>query len=368
MSLQQENRKRIDSLQTVRALAFIGIFTSHCGLGQFGCWGVSVFLVLSGFVMTYTYYEKELSTSVKDCFSFSKKKISRLYPLHILTMVFALFFIGRELYYEYSVKKLGLALGKVILNVFLVQSWVPTDRSYFSLNGVAWYLSVCVFIYFMFPIVLKRVKKIKSIYTAILAILIVYGIQVMLGLISQNFVLENLTFHNIPKWLIYICPAFRLGDFLIGCLLGYIYLHKKMNIHVLIASFLEILTLIAIWYSQVAFARMQGLLGAEYFRYTMLYTPTTILLVYLFAMKRGIISGILTNKPILYLGYIGSYGFLFHQLCGNYCDYIAYYAFRVILSPWQKFAIIFPVTLALTEGYLWCERQLKKRNSVEKTI
>lgn len=50
--------KKLDSLQAVRALAFLGIFLSHTGIKYFGTtgtWGVSVFFVLSGFLMVYNY-------------------------------------------------------------------------------------------------------------------------------------------------------------------------------------------------------------------------------------------------------------------------------------------------------------------------
>lgn len=39
---------RISSLQSLRAIAFLGIFISHCGIGQFGSAGVSIFFTLSG--------------------------------------------------------------------------------------------------------------------------------------------------------------------------------------------------------------------------------------------------------------------------------------------------------------------------------
>lgn len=43
------------SLQGMRALAFIGIFSEHAGLTHLGSWGVSCFLLLSGFLMYYNY-------------------------------------------------------------------------------------------------------------------------------------------------------------------------------------------------------------------------------------------------------------------------------------------------------------------------
>lgn len=87
------NRQKIDSLQTIRAFAFLGIFFWHTEIplsSTFGGWGVSIFIVLSGFVMVYSYYNKNLSTKVKDMFLFSLKRIKKLYPLHIMMIVVAI--------------------------------------------------------------------------------------------------------------------------------------------------------------------------------------------------------------------------------------------------------------------------------------
>ncbi len=151
--------KRIASLQTIRALAFLGIFTSHCAATRLGAWGVSVFFVLSGFVMTYTYYNRELEKTLKKCIQFSINKIKKLYPLHILMMLSALVFVVKELLTNFSIKSFVFVCGKVLLNVTLLQTWIPSSSVYFSLNGVAWYLSVCLFIYAVFPIIIRYVRK-----------------------------------------------------------------------------------------------------------------------------------------------------------------------------------------------------------------
>lgn len=51
--------RRLNSLQGLRAVAFMGVFLGHCGIGSGGGMGVSVFLVLSGFLMIYNYYQKD---------------------------------------------------------------------------------------------------------------------------------------------------------------------------------------------------------------------------------------------------------------------------------------------------------------------
>ena len=51
--------KKIESLQGLRALAFLGVFASHTYLKSFrftGAWGVSVFFMLSGFFYAFRFF------------------------------------------------------------------------------------------------------------------------------------------------------------------------------------------------------------------------------------------------------------------------------------------------------------------------
>lgn len=55
--IEMEKGKKLVSIQSLRALAFIGILCQHCSVARLGTWGVSVFLVLSGFILTFTSLE-----------------------------------------------------------------------------------------------------------------------------------------------------------------------------------------------------------------------------------------------------------------------------------------------------------------------
>lgn len=58
-----KNRENIRAIQALRGLAFLEIFLSHSNvplIGASGAWGVSIFMVLSGFLMVYRYYDKQI--------------------------------------------------------------------------------------------------------------------------------------------------------------------------------------------------------------------------------------------------------------------------------------------------------------------
>lgn len=84
--------KKLPSLQPLRAIAFIGIFFLHAGaLVNWSSLAVSTFFVLSGFLMVYTYIDRDIDLTLKGCFCFALSKIKKLYPLHILMLLLAAF-------------------------------------------------------------------------------------------------------------------------------------------------------------------------------------------------------------------------------------------------------------------------------------
>lgn len=157
-----KSKNRIYSIQSLRAIAFLGVCLSHCGIGEAGTWGVSVFIILSGFLMTYNYYEKNIEKmNLKESIIFSIHKIRKLYLLHIITMVFAVLIeVVKIKNFLVDIKNL---IFKIIVNILLIQAWVPKISINFSLNGVSWYLSLCAFLYFSFPFVQRCQKNISRI-------------------------------------------------------------------------------------------------------------------------------------------------------------------------------------------------------------
>lgn len=149
-----QTKGRINALQGLRAVAFISIFISHTGIGNLGClgaWGVSVFFVLSGFLMIYSYFPKENAPCFG--FGFAWGKIKKLYPLHIVTMIFA------AVYAIYIGTPLKKTLLDVLIHSLLIQMWIPNTKYYTTLNGPAWYLCASFFMYLCFPLMLKIFKK-----------------------------------------------------------------------------------------------------------------------------------------------------------------------------------------------------------------
>lgn len=345
------HQQKILSIQALRAIAFLGIFTAHSGLTELGAWGVSVFFVLSGFVMFYTHGYENIKPSFENSIRFSLSKIKKLYPLHVIMMLAAMVFMIYELIVNYSIKNMLMDTLKVLLNIFLLQTWVPQTEVFTSLNGVSWYLSSCLFIYCLFPYLAGKISRYKKISTAIRSILVIFFIQFMFAFITSEIAIPTLISDNFSKWFTYICPLFRSGDFAIGCCIGYIIKNTKLSIDSRRASVLEIVTITFIVICQIMFKEKIGLGEAQWFRYTLLYTPSSIFLVLLFAVNKGVISQICTNKVTIALGNLSTFTFLIHIMVIQYIKFIDGLITIVTLNTVELALVTLILTIGLAE--LW---------------
>lgn len=178
MNERKQEHKNIDSLQALRAWAFMGVFLTHTDIMslKLGAWGVSVFFILSGFLMTYSYFGKKRieSVSFTKNISFAWNKMKYLYPLHIITMLaMSIFMFTGE-----GTIPIPQASVRIFLNVLLLQCWTPIQS---GINGVSWYLCVTMFLYFLFPYILRGMERKYSVNKAKFMLRFLFLIQIGVG-------------------------------------------------------------------------------------------------------------------------------------------------------------------------------------------
>lgn len=310
------------SLQGMRALAFIGIFSEHAGLTHLGSWGVSCFLLLSGFLMYYNYGDDtdDKQLYFGDNIKYAIKKIGKLYPLHCCTLAVAFF-----VYYDQqrldNLRHIAIQVIKFILNLFLMQSWLPKAEFYWSFNAVAWYLSTQLVLYMAFPYIKKLINKGGKKFDEIS----VWGVLLAQILLSAVLFYEQDLIARIPItisdnltfYITYICPLYRLGDFYLGCMTGYFFVHKRHCLakHTMIASLIEGLAILLIYPLQLIYNSQMKIISNDAFRNDLLYIFPALLLVYMCAMSEGVVTKyILSSKLLVEIGNISGYAFLIHQL------------------------------------------------------
>lgn len=195
------------------------------GLTYSGYVGVSLFFVLSGFVLAYSYLSPD-SVEVRSKREFWIARFARVYPVYLLGLILSVpMFIQRRLPLNtaYSWAELGTLSG---LTLTLTQSWLPwTARVW---NKVAWSLSVEAFFYALFPFV--AVLLVRAPTRRLLLISgALWGASLLLPF---GYTMLNPAFNGSQGALghmIMFNPLMRLPEFLIGMVAGLSFVRQRQN-------------------------------------------------------------------------------------------------------------------------------------------
>lgn len=311
-------KDKLRGLDAVRAIACLVIFTFHCHLHRMGPWAVSVFFVLSGFLLVYNYAGRELPErpGLKYCFDFGVKRIKKLYPLHILCMCVMLAFVVLIRRFNLSGADWAFNLGSFAASALFLQSWVPDQEFAMNLNGVAWYLSDLLFLYMCFPLVLRGVKRYRS-RGALLGLIAAIVVLMFLFPVAAVALYEKVkgpgaALTGFDMWIGYIFPLYRLGDFAAGCALGMLFsMRGKEKPGKAAATAMELgalaLSAFAYWFF------CQDILP-KHLGNTWLYLIPAMVFIYVFALDAGHISRLLGVKPVRFIAAISTEIFLIHQV------------------------------------------------------
>ena len=223
-----DKKKRLNSLQVIRALSAIMIVGHHVSLYMndaslpilnkifFNGWvGVDVFLVLSGFILYYTSYKK---IGQKDqCKEFLLKRLSRIYPVYWIVLSAVL--IVWPSYF-----------GTRFMMKDIIKSYLLVPQTKLLILGVTWFLSYIVFFYLIFAILIYFNKKISY------SLITVWFIGVLLnsiGVIHSTSFYINFIFSN------------HFIEIIVGCLIAVSFIRKPIKkpiLSLLIGSIIFILT------------------------------------------------------------------------------------------------------------------------------
>jgi peptidoglycan/LPS O-acetylase OafA/YrhL len=196
----------------------------------FSDYGMTLFFTLSGFVITYNYFDFGWGHSPARSFGrFVFLRFSRLYPVLLIFLIVICFTkFGSNISYK------DLA-NWTTLHLLSAQSWSPT-----KLNGslpidgmyhVSWSISTEFMMYFIFAALMvagSYVRRQHRRWLKVLLVLSVGSYVVALLAVSESsplFVrltwlikapMEPLTDAEWPRWFFYLSPYFRILEFGLG--------------------------------------------------------------------------------------------------------------------------------------------------------
>ena len=215
---------KIPSLTGVRFIAAAMVFLSHFPMQRIaepiypiaeqGYSGVTLFFVLSGFVLSLNYFDRFLKCDAATICSFSVARIARIFPLYWLSILFAWCITNSS-------------QTNLLPFLFGFQAWHLYSGP--DVNPPAWSVSVELFLYGTFPILMLlahrlNFDKIKQRLNVALA-----STAIGLLLITLYFCLSQQRTVPIPDknsahaWL-YGFPLTRVFDFALGVVSGIWYL------------------------------------------------------------------------------------------------------------------------------------------------
>jgi peptidoglycan/LPS O-acetylase OafA/YrhL len=208
-SITPSTRARLNSLTGVRFAAALIVFLYHAGyylpageLRIFGAGmaGVSLFYVLSGFVMAWVFRPDDRPSQ------FYRRRFARVYPAYFVAVTATI--VVSLVMRDFSIPELAAYT--------LLQSWSPDPSVHYAASPVFWSLSCEAFFYAMFPLLAGRFARASS-RNLWLVVLASIAAVVLIGTVSSFFWDEG-----VVRWLAYIFPPSRFVEFVLGVALGFL--------------------------------------------------------------------------------------------------------------------------------------------------
>lgn len=313
----------IQSLQSLRGIFAIMVFLSHSVIAPDGhrafyaggTMGVEFFIVLSGFVMCAGYGKAATSPGF-DFRRFMLRRLIRLWPLHLGCLALWM-----------TVHRHGLSgiIPDLSVNALMLQPWIPIDKYYYSGNTPSWCLGVFIFLYALFPWLVRQLtrnpRRFISVFSGLWGTYILY----LIAIPSVPAVSEE-----TEVWMTRIFPPLRLLDFTLGMLLWkcYTYLHQG-NMHMKMQTLgtatktsVEAVPLVFLAAASVAFYHLP--IKWESTAIWWLPAAATVIVYALLDNEGGLISRVLASRPLIAFGNASFVFYLFHQIGINLCNRLYY--------------------------------------------
>jgi peptidoglycan/LPS O-acetylase OafA/YrhL len=213
--------RRLPALTGLRIAAALAVYASHIGapagspafLQAFfasGYCGVTVFFVLSGFVLAFNYFEDMRQPNLGSAYDFFVARFARVYPLYLLVLLYVVL-------HEHAS---GTDVSLWWQHALALQAWDASDAHAYAFNGPGWSIGVEFFLYACFPLLVPLVAKLRTpralLGAAAIVALAIFAL-VAWFVVSGKGDLSWLDPASAHRWL-YRTPLTRLGDFVLGML------------------------------------------------------------------------------------------------------------------------------------------------------
>jgi peptidoglycan/LPS O-acetylase OafA/YrhL len=218
----------VHGLTGLRFLAALVVFVSHfpelvpisglrTGFVEQGAAGVTIFFVLSGFVLTYNYFDVFRSTA-RGTASFMRARLARIAPTNTVALLVVTPIV-------LVVATSPPSFGSWVVNLLMLQSLLPV-KAMNLWNIPAWSISAELVFYVLFPLfvwlVLRRVQRRQLALAGLLFAIQVIAYCAVAVVLERRLLATGKDPVDISLMLerVKFFPGLRIWEFFIGCALG----------------------------------------------------------------------------------------------------------------------------------------------------
>lgn len=277
--------------------------------------GVSLFFVLSGFILAYTYLSPgEGMRGTTD--DFWHARFARIYPAYITALIYsAPLFIDVAFFHQVGVTHLRDVVKAAILTPLLLQGWTP--KKAWMWDGPAWSLSAEAFFYLLFPVmgawIARRSKRDVAAVAVLASLAVLVGPVVYSVLRPGRF--TQVTASGYGPWVAFFkfSPLVHLPQFLLGVAAGVLFLQMNPGKKSFVRSWMPLVSSVTVIAVLAVSDRVPYLLLADG-----VLAPLFAILVFSLAWGSGPIVELLSTKTLATLGGASYALYLIHLPLGNY--------------------------------------------------
>lgn len=286
-------RSDIDGLRAIAILPVI-LFHLNASYLKGGYYGVDVFFVISGFLITQI-LKKQIEENTFNMFQFWLRRVRRLLPA-LLVLVSVTIVVGLVFLFKPTVKTMAEDLLPAVFSYSNYHAlhtfgdyWGGQSQNSFFLH--IWSLAVEEQFYLVYPLVLFLSYKIfRSLYFPI----------VIIGIFSFSIFLYYIAFSQQIDYAFYTLPS-RMWELLVGAFISINFGFLKVK---WISKFLSWIGVFCILYSFV--------FGRETIGFHVLIAVLGSALTISFTDQTGLLGRILSNAVFVYIGRISYSLYLWH--------------------------------------------------------
>jgi peptidoglycan/LPS O-acetylase OafA/YrhL len=265
-------------------------------IARYGYVGVSLFFVLSGFVLAYSYTDLPTTASQKQ---FWLARFARIYPLYLVALILSL-----PVFLSYlpsnSATNIAKASAEVALEASLLHAWTPWTAC--GVNCPGWSLSAEAFFYAVFPFFINKIYKLdlRQSTIAIGALWLISMVTPVVYLLIKPGVTSSAKPSELLLDIVIYTPLFHLPQFLTGVVVGSLFTKKiaRHGLPIPAHTSFALTTIIVL-----AFLSALAILDLDYTLVNNgLFAPMFAALLYLIADARTLASRFLSIPLVVLLG------------------------------------------------------------------